>query len=214
MTFAAKSVAAAVNHLLARESWARDRLIPYAGKTARLEFSPVTLVLLVQPDGYFAAVEAHEAPQVDVSIALGGAQRSPFDAVTAFVQGGQAAVMKHVKLEGDAEFATQLAKLAEHLRWEPEEDLARVVGDAAAYRIATLVRSAGDQARRTGRNLLGSLTEYFLDEDPQVVRRAALTEFDAELARARDALARVEKRVERLEQGLGARAGNSSRGAH
>ncbi|WP_186081566.1 ubiquinone biosynthesis accessory factor UbiJ [Burkholderia gladioli] len=214
MTFAAKSVAAAVNHLLARESWARERLIPYAGKTARLEFSPLTLLLLVQPDGYFAAVEAHEAPQPDVSIALGGARQSPFDAVTAFVQGGQAAVMKHVKLEGDAEFATQLAKLAEHLRWEPEEDLARVLGDAPAHRIATLVRSAGDQARRTSRNLLDSLSEYFLDENPQVVRRAALGEFDAELARARDALARVEKRIERLEQRSGTPAGDSSRGGH
>lgn len=214
MTFAAKSVAAAVNHLLARESWARERLIPYAGKTARLEFPPVALLLLVQPDGYFAALEAHEAPRVDVSIALGGAQRSPLDALAAFVQGGQAAVMKHVKLEGDAEFATQLAKLAEHLRWEPEEDLARIVGDAAAYRIATLVRSAGDQARRTGRNLLDSLTEYFLDENPQVVRRAALGDFDAELARARDALARIEKRVERLEQRSGAPAGGSSRGVN
>ncbi len=214
MTLAAKSVAAAVNHLLARESWARERLIPYAGKTARLEFPPVTLLLLVQPDGYFAAVEDHEAPHADVSIALGGAQHSPFDAVTAFVQGGQAAVMKHVKLEGDAEFATQLARLAEHLRWEPEEDLARVVGDAAAHRIAGTVRAAGDQARRTGRNLLGSLTEYFLDENPQVVRRAALADFDAELARARDALARVEKRIERLEQGSGVRPGGSPRGAH
>lgn len=122
--------------------------------------------------------------------------------------------MKHVKLEGDAEFATQLAKLAEHLRWEPEEDLARVLGDAPAHRIATLVRSAGDQARRTSRNLLDSLSEYFLDENPQVVRRAALGEFDAELARARDALARVEKRIERLEQRSGTPAGGSSRGGH
>ncbi|KAF1029962.1 MAG: hypothetical protein GAK40_00228 [Burkholderia plantarii] len=214
MTLAAKSVAAAVNHLLARESWARDRLIPYAGKVARIAMPPVTLLLLVQPDGYFAGLDAQDAPQVDVSIALGAAQASPFDVVSAFVTGGQAAVMKHVKLEGDAEFATQLAKLAEHLRWEPEEDLARIVGDAAAHRIASLMRSANAQARRTGRHLLGSLTEYFLDENPQVVRRAALGDFDAELARARDALARVEKRIERLEQRIGARPGGSSRGAH
>ncbi|MEX3548124.1 MAG: SCP2 sterol-binding domain-containing protein [Burkholderia sp.] len=214
MTFAAKSVAAAVNHLLARESWAREHLIPYAGKTARLEFSSLPLLLLVQPDGYFAAVEVHEVPQPDVLIALGDAWQSPFDAVTAFVQGGQAAVMKHVKLEGDAEFATQLAKLAEHLCWEPEEDLARVLGDAPAHRIATLVRSAGDQARRTGRNLLDSLSEYFLDENPQVVRRAALGEFDAELACACDALARVEKRIERLEQQSGPPAGGSPHGGH
>lgn len=170
--------------------------------------APVTLTLLVQPDGYLSAVDAHDAQQVDVSIALAG------DTVAAFLQGGQAAVMKHVKIEGDAEFATQIAKLAEHLRWEPEEDLAKLVGDAAAHRIATVVRDAGARARRTGRNVLDSVAEYWLDENPQVVRRASLGGFDAELARARDALARVEKRVERLEQKIGARTGSDPRGAH
>ncbi len=81
MTLAAKPFAAAVNHLLARESWARDRLIPYAGKTARLEISPVTLVLLVQPDGYLAAVEAHDARRFDVSIALSRASVPEFAAI-------------------------------------------------------------------------------------------------------------------------------------
>ena len=208
MTFAAKPFAAAVNHLLARESWARDRLIPYAGKTARLDVPPVSLMLLVQPDGYLVAVEADDAGRFDVSIALAG------DTVAAFLQGGQAAVMKHVKIDGDAEFATQIAKLAEHLRWEPEEDLAKLVGDAAAHRIATFARDAGERARRTGRNVLDSLAEYWLDENPQVVRRASLADFDTELARARDALARVEKRIERLEHSIGARAGGSPRSAH
>jgi ubiquinone biosynthesis protein UbiJ len=57
---------------------------------------PVTLTLLVQPDGYLSAVDAHDAQRVDVSIALAG------DTLAAFLQGGQAAVMKHVKIEGDA----------------------------------------------------------------------------------------------------------------
>ncbi|EIF80180.1 hypothetical protein BP354A_2629, partial [Burkholderia pseudomallei 354a] len=118
-----------------------------------------------------------------------------------------------VKIDGDAEFATQIAKLAEHLRWEPEEDLSSVVGDAAAHRIATVVRSAGARARRTGRNVLDSIAEYWLDENPQVVRKSALADFDAGLARARDTLARVEKRIERLEQKIDVRAGGSSRRA-
>jgi ubiquinone biosynthesis protein UbiJ len=207
MTLAAKPFAAAVNHLLARESWARERLAPYAGKTARLSCPPVTLMLMVQPDGYLAAIEEREAQQFDVTVSV------PADALPAFLQGGQAAVMKHVKIEGDAEFAAVIARLAEHLRWEPEEDLARLLGDAPASRLAALARSAGDHARRTGRNLLDSVAEYLLDENPQLVRRAALEDFNAELARARDALARVEKRVERLEQKVEARGADASGGA-
>ncbi|SMF98321.1 ubiquinone biosynthesis accessory factor UbiJ [Burkholderia singularis] len=214
MTLAAKPFAAAVNHLLARETWARERLIPYAGKTARLDVPPVVLVLLVQPDGYLAALDEPDAGHVDVSIALAGhAGGGSWDALGAFLTGGQAAMMKHVKIDGDAEFATQIAKLAEHLRWEPEEDLARFVGDAAAHRIAASVRSAGGHARRAGRNVLDSIAEYWLDENPQVVRKRALADFDAELARARDALARVDKRIERLEQKIDARAGGSPRRA-
>ncbi len=194
MTLAAKPFAAAVNHLLAREAWARERLAPYAGKTARLAFSSIVLTLVVEVDGYLSAVDEIDARSVDVSLAI-----AP-DALPAFVQGGQAAVMKHVKIEGDAEFATQLAKLAEHLRWEPEEDLAKLIGDAPAHRAAEIVRAAGDQVLRAGRGLRDSIAEYLLDESPQLVRRGALDAFNSELARARDALARVEKRIERLDQ--------------
>jgi len=207
MTLAAKPFVAAVNHLLARESWARERLAPYAGKTARLSSPPLVLTLLVQPDGYLGTVGETDAQQFDVTLSV------PADAFPAFVQGGQAAVMKHVKIEGDAEFATVIAKLAEHLRWEPEEDLAKLIGDGPAWRIGSFVRTLGEQVQRTGRNLLDTASEYLLDENPQLVRRAALADFNAELAQARDTLARVEKRLQRLEQKVEARGAIAPGGA-
>lgn len=194
MTLAAKPFAAAVNHLLAREAWARERLAPYAGKTARLALSSIVLTFAVESDGYLSAVDEMDAKVADVSLAVGP------DALPALMHGGQAAAMKHVKIEGDAEFATQLAKLAEHLRWEPEEDLAKLIGDAPAHRAARMIRTAGEHALRAGRGLRDSIAEYLLDENPQLVRRGALDVFNAELARARDALARVEKRIERLDR--------------
>ena len=133
-----------MNHLLARESWARERFKPYAGKTARLSCAPFALSLVVQPDGLIAAIDEAEARHFDVTISV------PLDALPAFLQGGQAAVMKHVRIEGDAEFATTIAKLAEHLRWEPEEDLARVIGDAPAHRIG-VDRAHGAANRRGAR---------------------------------------------------------------
>jgi ubiquinone biosynthesis protein UbiJ len=207
MTLAAKPFAAAVNHLLARESWARERLVPYAGKTARLSCPPVVLTLLVQPDGYLASVSESDTHQYDVTITVAS------DALPAFVQGGQAAVMKHVKIEGDAEFATVIARLAEHLRWEPEEDLSKLIGDGPAWRVASVVRTVGEHVQRTGRNLLDTAAEYLLDENPQLVRRTALEDFNVELAQARDALARVEKRIERLEQKVEARGADAPGGA-
>jgi ubiquinone biosynthesis accessory factor UbiJ len=206
---ASGAFAAAVNHLLAREPWARERLKPYAGKCVKLSCSPVTLALVVQPDGLFSSTSEANAGRFDVTIAV------PLDALPVFLQGGQAAVMKHVRIEGDAEFATTLAKLAEHLRWYPEEDLARVIGDAPAHRVGRLARAVQDQAQRTGRNLLDSFAEFFLDERPQLVRKSALEAFNAELSKARDALARVEKRIERIEtrtpdRGASARPGGES----
>src|ERR1700676_5495393 len=147
---ASKAFAAAVNHVLVRESWARERLTPYAGKTARLVVPPFAFFLCVKPDGLIAAIDETEAPPFDVTLSV------PAEAVPAFLQGGQAAVMKHVRIEGDAEFATTIAKLAEHLRWEPEEDLARVIGDGPAHRIGSTVRKGGEQARRSGRNFVES----------------------------------------------------------
>lgn len=191
---ASGAFAAAVNHLLVREPWARERVKPYAGKCVKLTCAPVSIALMVQPDGLFAATGEAEAGRFDVTIAV------PLDAMPAFLQGGQAAVMKHVRIEGDAEFATTLAKLAEHLRWDPEEDLARVIGDAPAHRLGMIARTVHEQAQRTGRNVLDTVAEYFLDESPQLVRKSALDAFNAELSHARDALARVEKRIERIEK--------------
>ncbi|CAM2140773.1 ubiquinone biosynthesis protein UbiJ [Pararobbsia alpina] len=215
MTVAAKPLMAAINHLLAREAWAREKLTPYAGRRARVAFPLGNLDLEVQPDGLFGPVapmlaSAHEG---DAATTSGQRERETqaFDvtiaveagAAPAFLSGGQAGAMKHVRIEGDAEFATALGYLAEHLRWEPEEDLARLIGDAGAYRAATLARDVAERAKRTGRNLIESVAEFLLDEDPQLVRRGELDTLTRDLTRTRDDQARLEKRLERLERQAG-----------
>jgi len=211
MTLAGHSFSAAINHLLAREPWARAQLAPYAGKTARLATSLITLDLRVRDDGLLEALP--EAAAADPAHAVEGsaAALTPFDvtirassdALPAFVQGGQAAAMKHVRIDGDAEFASTIARLAEHLRWEPEEDLAGLIGDAPAHQLAQSARSALGYVRHSGRNLLESLVEYLLDEDPQLVRHASLEQMRDELVTLRDTLARLEKRIARLDRAVG-----------
>jgi len=230
----AKSFCVAVNHLLAREEWAREQLRAYAGKTVRLESPPFSIGLQIgdqgllhvwpmssdqaahsdesrdpqgQPDlrGQPASQSTPQPPSLHVSAPVTDATydvtiRASASAASAFLQGGQAAAMKHVKIDGDAEFASTIARLAEHLRWEPEEDLAQLIGDAPAHQLAEHARATLAQARRSGQSLLESVAEYFLDENPQLVRQGSLDQMRSELVSLRDALARLEKRIERLDQ--------------
>jgi ubiquinone biosynthesis protein UbiJ len=242
----AKSFCVAVNHLLAREEWAREQLRAYAGKTVRLESPPFSIGLQVgdqgllhawpmssdqamrsdeprdpqgqadlrgQPASQAASQPASQAaaesiPQSPSPHASAPVTETTYDvtirasasAASAFLQGGQAAAMKHVKIDGDAEFASTIARLAEHLRWEPEEDLAQLIGDAPAHQLAEHARATLARARRSGQSLLESVAEYFLDENPQLVRQGSLDQMRSELVSLRDALARLEKRIERLDQ--------------
>jgi ubiquinone biosynthesis protein UbiJ len=41
-----------------------------------------------------------------------------------------------VKIEGDVQLAAELGWLAENLRWDAEEDLSRLIGDAPAHAVA------------------------------------------------------------------------------
>ena len=193
MSFAARSFTSAVNHLLSREPWARERLVGYAGKRARLMASPFDIVTTVGHDGMLVAA-APDAPPLpdDVTITV-----TP-EAATALLRDGPGAVIKHVRIEGDAEFATTIGKLAEQLRWDPEEDLSRLVGDAAAYRVVGTARSVLDGAMRAGRGLAEAASEYCVDEVGWLVRRSTLDVFGADIARLRDDVARLEKRIERL----------------
>ncbi|WAL83588.1 SCP2 sterol-binding domain-containing protein [Pandoraea sp. XJJ-1] len=192
MTVAAKAFAATVNHLLAREPWARDRLRHHIGASARLAMSAIDLRLRVGDDGYLVAADANLS--CDVSIA------APPAALADFAGGGQAAVMRHVKIEGDAEFANTVSYLAQHLRWDVAEDLSKVIGDAAAHRVTETGKAAVAGARRTGGTLARSLADYLVEENPLLVGRGRLDAMRSGIGTLRDDLARLEKRLEKLER--------------
>lgn len=198
MSITAKSFAAAVNHLLNREPWARQQLAAYAGRRARLIAGTLQWSLSVDPDGRLAAHDAQPSangngPETvdDVTITV-----LP-QMVNAFVTGGRAAAMRQVRIAGDAEFAAAIGRLAEQLRWEPEEDLSRFVGDIAAGRIVGAARGAFAGALGAARDLAQAATEYWLYENPTLVPRSALADHALAVSELRDDVERLEKRIAR-----------------
>ncbi|MES2011593.1 ubiquinone biosynthesis accessory factor UbiJ [Cupriavidus basilensis] len=194
----------ALNHLLEQEPWATTMLQPFAGRIIRFDAAAFTLALKVTEQGLTELAPVDETPAVTLTVPL---QQWPLVA-SDVAGGGQAAAMKHVRIEGDAELANTVSTLARNLRWDAAEDLSRAlrgilggpVSDSVAQRVVDGVQQVHAQATRVGRALVDNVTEYLLDEQPTLVRHAALDEFGAGVSALRDDLARLEKRLEKLEQ--------------
>ncbi len=182
--------AAALNRLLAAEPWARARLLPFAAETLEMRAPPLPrLRFTISADGRLDA--APPAAEPSLVITLG-------PAVLAAAVQGEEQLLRSIDVAGNAGLAAEVLFLARHLRWDAEEDLSRVVGDAAAHRLVALAKGAAAWHADTVQRIAGSLVEYATEEAPLLVKRGALAEIAAAQARLRDGLERLEKRIERL----------------
>lgn len=180
---------AAINHLLGQASWAREKLLPFAGHAAQIKLPPFEAAFLIGADGCISA-PAEEA-NLEVSISLPAA--TPLLAMQ-----GKDAVMRAARIEGSAEFAEALGFVIRNLRWDAEEDLSQLVGDIAAHRIVAGTREFAAWQQQAARNFAENLAEYFTEEQPLIARQDEIAEFSADIDRLRDDVARLEKRLQRL----------------
>jgi ubiquinone biosynthesis protein UbiJ len=181
--------ASAINHLLRREAWARDRLLPFAGRTARLAVPPTSVTLAVTATGEVAAAESVQ-PDVTLTVAA--------SSLLEVLRDPQAAASR-TEVTGDGEFAEAISFLFTHLRWDIEEDLSKLVGDVAAHRIARFGRDVAEVPGRVAESVSRSVATYLRDEGGAVPSRSEVEAFNGDVSTLRDDAARLEKRLERLE---------------
>jgi ubiquinone biosynthesis protein UbiJ len=180
-----------VNHLLAQESWARSKLQKHAGKVACIDLQVFSLRLQISGDGLLQAA-ASEAV-ADVTIRLQAADLP-------LIAQNREHAFSYVKIEGDADFANSISHLSQNLRWEAEEDLSKLFGDVAALRMVNTAQSLFETVKQAHQNLQENLAEYFLEEQPMLVRPAAVQGFGAEVNKIRDDTERLMKRIAKLER--------------
>ncbi|MCX7218280.1 MAG: SCP2 sterol-binding domain-containing protein [Burkholderiales bacterium] len=180
-----------VNHLLAQESWARSKLQKHAGKVACIDLQLFSLSLQISGDGLLQAA-ASEAV-ADVTIRMQAADLP-------LIAQNREHAFSYVKIEGDADLANSISHLSQNLRWEAEEDLSKLFGDVAAVRMVSTAKSLLDTVKQAHQNLQENLAEYFLEEQPMLVRPAAVQAFGAEVNKIRDDTERLMKRIAKLER--------------
>lgn len=179
-----------INHLLDQQAWARTRLQPFAGRSLQVRVQPIaSMRARITAAGRLEPVAGET---FDLSIGLRAGM------LPALLR-HDAAAMQDIALEGDTELAAVVRLLFRELRWDAEEDLALLVGDIAAHRIAesgrALLAWPRDGARRLGENL----SEYLREEAALLVPRAGVDCFLHDVETLRDRVARLEKRLQRLQ---------------
>lgn len=191
-------VIAPINHVLAQQAWAGAQLARHAGKIVCFDAGSAALRLRVGADGLFEAAPFDVAANVTVRLKLADLPLMWQNRERAF---------SHVLVEGDADFANTISQLSKTVRWEAEHDLERLVGAIAARRIALGARAAIDTAAAGQRKLAENVAEFFLEEQPMLVRPAAVDDFSSGVTRLRDDVERTAKRLDKLLAKLNAPAG-------
>ena len=196
MSFFDSGAAGALNQLLKREQWARDKLAPFAGEVVEFRMAPMPpLRLAIGPDGLAIAAGPDSEATLTVTAKAG---------FFAAMSQGEEHVMRAVDIAGNARLATEILGLLRYLRWDVEEDLSRVFGDVLAHRIAGTAREFASWQAEAGRRLADNVMEYAIEERRLVVTRAEFDVFATTVAKVRDDLARLEQRFERHAKSNGA----------
>lgn len=104
-----------------------------------------------------------------------------------------------ISLTGDAEIASQFQQLLKHTKPDIEEELSGVVGDVAAHRLAEFARGLGRWGRDARRTMGDNIREYLQEESRDAPSRYEVEKFSTDVSTLRDDVARVEARVNRLQ---------------
>jgi len=181
----------AVNHLLAQEPWATQLLQSHAGKIACIDFHFFSIRIKITAPGYLES--ASEDAIANVTIYINPAN------IPLIIQDKERAI-SYVRLEGDADLAQTFSELGKNLRWDTEQQLSDWFGDIAGRRLANTGKTVVATLQSNAQKLQENLAEYFLEENPMLIRPARVTEFAQEVGRTRDDVERLIKRVEKCEK--------------
>ena len=211
---AGRALEAALNRALDLDPDTRGALQPLDGRSVVLSLEspkdaatpPLALRLTVARDRLQvgpAQPEGAAVPDLAVRSTLGGVFSFGLQSVLPKLLGRatdeDALPVGRLRLEGDAELARRLQRLAERFDPDWQQPFVRVFGEVLGVQIANGVAAALRQARISGAKFAESAAEYVTEESRDVVPRAELDAFHDDVDTLRDDVARMAARIARLQ---------------
>jgi ubiquinone biosynthesis accessory factor UbiJ len=180
-----------LQHLTNQNEWSRPHLQPFAGKVVAFDFVLAKANLLILEDGSLALGGETHAPEANIHV--------PPSLALRLLVGDENAKM-HIKIDGDAHLATEISKVLQHMRWDIEEDLSKVVGDIAAYKIGEVSKKSFAEVKKQSINAAEMLSEYWQEEKNILAKKRHVEQFNADVDTLKSDVARFSKRLQKLEK--------------
>ena len=121
-----------LNHVLQQEPAAMERLVRQKGSRVAVQWQIFSMGLVITPAGLLDLATGNGAPDLTLAVT----SESAAAIAQALLRGDK----PPVRIVGDVQLAAEVNWLVDHVRWDIEEDLARIVGDAPAHLVGTLAR--------------------------------------------------------------------------
>jgi ubiquinone biosynthesis accessory factor UbiJ len=194
-TIAAGVACQGVNHVLSGESWASAELARHAGKIILLKLPVGDLCFEITPAGLLAVSEDSDASALVLELSAKALSGLAGSSGTLREQ-----AFKAVKITGDADLAQLLGRLVSQVRWEYEEDLARLVGDAPANFAVRQGKKFVSASKSAASDFVDNVVEYVTEERKVLLNQRDFIIHKNSLNELRDAVDRMDKRIQLLVQ--------------
>lgn len=128
-----------LNHVLMQESEAMTRLARHKDQIMLAQWRGFYFKLVATPAGLLDLANPEAKPDLVLTVT----DESPLALAQAVIKGEKPAV----RIEGDVQLAAEVNWLTEHVRWDMEEDLARVIGDVPAHTLGQMAKTMSSSLR-------------------------------------------------------------------
>ncbi len=199
---AGRALEAALNRALALDPDTRAGLQSLDGRSVSLHLQSPPLALRILVAGQrleVGPVRDSDEPDLAVRSTL-GAILAQLPNLLGAGRSEQAAPVGKLRIEGDADLARRLQRLAERFDPDWQQPFTAAFGDVVGVQIAQAVAGTLRHAREAAGAFAGNLAEYVTEESRDVVPRAELDAFHDDVDTLRDDVERSAARVARLRE--------------
>lgn len=146
-----------LNHVIAAERVATERLKTHTGRSLQLLWTgwppllppPPVVAFNITPAGLLEWCGDQVPVQPDLRMSLDAS--NPLKLASLWISGERPQVV----IEGDSALAADVSWLIDNLRWDIEDDLARIIGQAPAHELAKASKAVSAGLREAVRALQG-----------------------------------------------------------